>query len=205
MVSEERSRATEAIKAGGRNENDESPANRPPADSEEGSEQFLVFKLRSQPYGVPILCVKEIQRSSAPTAIPRTPDYLAGVINLRGSVLPVIDLGCLLDRQASEITRRSCIVIVEARAASNADTALEAGIIVDMVDQVVDLAAGDIESTPAVGIGERARFVAGMGRYGEGFAILLDLAMILGPEEIQILADSTREAAEGAAIASEIR
>jgi purine-binding chemotaxis protein CheW len=118
----------------------------------------------------------------------RTPPYLAGVINLRGSVVPVIDLACLLDARPSEITRRSCIVIVEADQAGEGEAPLEAGIIVDLVDQVIDLSPQDIETTPAVGIGERARFVAGMGRYGEGFVILLNLNMILGPEEIQIVA-----------------
>ncbi|MCR9142915.1 MAG: chemotaxis protein CheW [bacterium] len=166
-------------------------------------EQYLVFHLKRQPYGVPILCVKEILQYSPVTVVPRTPDYLAGVINLRGSVVPVIDLGCLLDARPSEITKRSCIVIVEAQVQSEAaaasasneapPVALEAGLIVDLVDQVIDLPPGEIESKPAVGIGERARFILGMGRYGEGFAILLDLDVILGPEEIQIVATQAQD------------
>lgn len=153
-------------------------------------EQYLTFHLGVQAYGVAVLRVKEIQQYSELTAIPRTPAYLSGVINLRGNVVPVIDLGCLLDGQPSGITKRSCIVIVEADIAGAGEERLEAGIIVDAVDQVVNLAPDDIEATPAVGIGQRARFISGMGHYGDGFVILLNLNMILGPEEIQII---TRE------------
>lgn len=150
--------------------------------SESGGEQYLVFYLGDQVYGVRILKVKEILQYPGVTRVPRTPHYVKGVINLRGSVLPVVDLFELFENKSVSITARTCIIIVEVTIKGER---VEAGILVDAVDQVADLPAENIEPPPSFGVTVKTEFITGMGRYDDRFVVLLDLDLILAPEEMR--------------------
>lgn len=157
--------------------------------AESGGEQYLVFYLGDQVYGIKILRVKEILQYPGVTRVPRTPHYVKGVINLRGNVLPVVDLFALFENKAVSITPRTCIIIVEVTIKGER---VEAGILVDAVDQVADLAAENIEPPPSFGVTVKTEFITGMGRYEDHFVVLLDLDLILAPEEMRKFDASTR-------------
>lgn len=146
--------------------------------------QYLTFNLGGDRFAVGILHVKEIVEYGKPTSVPLMPAYIHGVINLRGSVLPVIDLSLRLGRSASRIGRRSCIVVMEV----DTDAGLQdIGVVVDSVNAVVDISAAEIEPPPSFGARIRNDFIAGMGRLEHGFVILLQLARVLAQEELAAL------------------
>ena len=160
--------------------------------------QFLTFMLGEDQYAVGILHIKEIIEYGSLATVPMMPDCVRGVINLRGAVVPVMDLSARFGRAQSAIGKRSCIVIVEtAGAAGEGKQVL--GMLVDAVNAVVEIAAADIEPAPAFGTRIRPDFIAGMGKLtdkGRGrVVILLAVGRVRSSEEIVDLARGTAAAA----------
>ncbi len=148
--------------------------------------QYLTFALSGEMYAVGILNVKEIIEYGNLTEIPMMPGFIRGVINLRGAVVPVVDLAARFGGRASEIGKRTCIVIVEM---SQDDTKQDLGIMVDAVSEVLEIPGTDIEPPPAFGARIRADFIAGMGKVAGKFVIILDIQCVLSVEEMATLAD----------------
>jgi purine-binding chemotaxis protein CheW len=152
--------------------------------------QFLTFMLGEDQYAVGILHIKEIIEYGSLATVPMMPDCVRGVINLRGAVVPVMDLSARFGRGPSVIGKRSCIVIVEV---GNGDGECKQvlGMLVDAVNAVVEIAAGDIEPAPSFGTRIRPDFIAGIGKFNGKFVILLDIGHVLSNEEIVEMARGT--------------
>jgi len=143
--------------------------------------QYLTFAVGDEEFGVGVLQAKEIIEYDTVTTVPNAPAFIRGVINLRGSVVPVVDLAVKFGRQSSPITRRSCIVVVEVRQ----DEALTVmGIVADRVTQVADLTDDEIEAAPSFGTGVRTDFLVGLGRVGKRYLLLLDTDRLLADIDV---------------------
>jgi len=143
--------------------------------------KYLTFSLAGEEYGIGILKVKEIIGMMPITTVPRTPPFVKGVINLRGKVIPVVDLRLKFGMEEVGATERTCIVVVEiARQASSVLT----GVIVDSVSEVLNIKGADIEETPNLGAKFDAGYVLGMAKISGGVKILLDIGKVLGVEEM---------------------
>jgi purine-binding chemotaxis protein CheW len=149
------------------------------------SQQYLTFMLAGEVFAIGILAIKEIIEYSSPTGVPMMPEYLRGVINLRGLVVPVIDLAVRFGKPASPVTKRTCIVIVEIELDGER---YDIGAVVDAVNAVVEIPASDIELPPSFGARIRTDFIAGMGKIDGRFVILLDARHVLAPAELESLA-----------------
>jgi len=147
-------------------------------------QQYLTFAVAGEPFGIAIASIKEIIEYRTPTAVPMMPGYMRGIINLRGRVLPVIDLAVRFGRSTANETRRTCIVILEVQ--QNEDRH-DIGIMVDAVSAVVEIADADVEPPPSFGAKLRTDFISGMGKIGEQFVILLDIGKVLSIEELALL------------------
>jgi len=147
-------------------------------------QQYLTFLVGKDNFGINILDVKEIIEINNITRIPKTPDYIRGVINLRGNVVPVIDLSARLDRRRSEITKLSCIVLVEVDVHGEAQVI---GALVDQVNEILDIADANILSAPDFGADIRTDFIQAMGRVDDNFIILLAINRILSIDELSQL------------------
>ncbi|MFA6312162.1 MAG: chemotaxis protein CheW [Sterolibacterium sp.] len=147
--------------------------------------QYLTFALSSELYAVGILNVKEIIEYGNLTEIPMMPSFIRGVINLRGAVVPVIDLAARFGGKVSEVQRRTCIVIVEMR---QDDTKQDLGIMVDAVSEVLEIPGTEIEPPPTFGAKIRADFISGMGKVNNKFVIILDIQRVLSVDEMATLA-----------------
>ena len=147
--------------------------------------QFLTFMLAGEVFAIGILAIKEIIEYDHLTAVPMMPACIRGVINLRGSVVPVMDLSARFGNKAAQVTRRTCIVIVEIEAEGDRR---DVGVIVDAVNEVLEIAAGDIEPAPAFGSRIRSDFIAGIGKVNGKFVILLNVDRVLSTDEIGALA-----------------
>ena len=145
--------------------------------------QFLTFMLGEDQYAVGILHIKEIIEYGSLATVPMMPDCVRGVINLRGAVVPVMDLSARFGRSPSVIGKRSCIVIVEVDS-GDGECKQVLGMLVDAVNAVVEIAAGDIEPAPSFGTRIRPDFIAGIGKANGKFVILLDIEHVLSTEEI---------------------
>ncbi len=154
--------------------------------------QYLTFTLQDSVYGVDILQVREIIEYVRPSTVPMMPEFMHGVINLRGHVVPVIDLVRRFGRGATELRPRTCIVIVEVPTPAGP---LALGILVDGVNTVLDLSPAQIEPPPAFGAGLRRDFVQGMARTDAGFIVLLHIAQVLAADEAESLAQAAQDAA----------
>lgn len=148
--------------------------------------QYLTFHLGGETFALEIRHIKEIIEYGGVTEVPLMPAFLRGVINLRGSVVPVIDLAVRFGRAPTAIGKRSCIVIVEVEYGGGWH---DLGVIVDAVNEVLELAPGDIEPTPSFGAGLRSEFIRGMGKLGNGFVIVLSLDNVLSINEMAELVD----------------
>lgn len=148
-------------------------------------QQYLTFALGSEMFAVGTLSVKEIIEYGQMTVVPMMPDFIRGVINLRGSVVPVIDLAARFGRGETAVTRRTCIVIVEV---PNEESTQDIGVVVDAVSAVLEIAPADIEPVPAFGAKIRSDFIAGMGKVAGRFVILLEVGKVLSIDEIATLA-----------------
>jgi purine-binding chemotaxis protein CheW len=139
--------------------------------------QYLTFNLNSRPYGVPIASVREINRLSDIAPVPHTPEFVAGVMNLRGKVIPVISLRRKFGFRDADHTKHTCIIVIE-----GVDG--QVGIIVDSVSGVIDLAAEQIEPAPVMGEPERLDFIIGMGKTDNVVVILVDAVMALSRDNL---------------------
>lgn len=146
--------------------------------------QFLTFVLGGVMYALEIVNIKEIIEYGEVTEVPMLPPSIRGIINLRGAVVPVIDLAARFGGHPASVQRRTCIVIVEAIQAGQQS---DIGIMVDAVSEVLDIAGSEIEPPPAFGARIRADFIAGMGRVAGKFVIILDIARVLSVEDMAAL------------------
>jgi purine-binding chemotaxis protein CheW len=146
--------------------------------------QYLTFTVTGESFGIAIASIKEIIEYRAPTEVPMMPGYMRGIINVRGRVVPVIDLAVRFGRSRVEATRRTCIVILEVE---EQDEQHDIGVVVDAVSAVVEIADADVEPSPSFGAKVRSEFITGMGKIGERFVILLDIGKVLSVEELAML------------------
>ncbi len=150
------------------------------------SGQYLTFMLGGDVYAIGILGIKEIIEYGSLTTVPRMPGFIRGVINLRGAVVPVIDLAARFDKPATPVTPRTCIVIVEIDLGD--DESQDVGVMVDAVNEVLEIPAAEIEPAPSFGADIRVDFISGMGKVDEKFVIILDMNRVLSMDEIVALA-----------------
>jgi purine-binding chemotaxis protein CheW len=149
--------------------------------------QFLTFYIAGEEYAVNILKVKEIIEFDTVTTVPNTAPWIRGVTNLRGNVVPVIDLAVKFGLPSSQTSKFSCIVITEVF--YNSDK-LTMGVMADSVNQVLDFLENDIEATPPFGTRVRLEFLLGMGKMGKKFCLILDIDKVLSADEIVAVTDS---------------
>jgi len=146
--------------------------------------QYLTFTLGSEVFAIGILAIKEIIEYSTLTTVPMMPTYVRGVINLRGAVVPVLDLSVRFGKAPSPVTKKTCIVIIEI---STAGERQDVGVVVDAVDSVLDIPPDQIEPPPAFGARIGTDFIEGMGKVNGRFVILLAVNSVLAPEEAALL------------------
>ena len=144
---------------------------------------YLTFQLSGEEYAVSILRVKEIITYGTVTVVPQTPPFIRGVINLRGSVVPVLDLALKFGLRAAPVTNRTCIIIVEA--SLDAEPTVM-GIIADSVSQVGEISSDEILPTPPFGTRVKVNFLQGMGKAGARFVLILDIDKAVFGEELGI-------------------
>lgn len=156
----------------------------------EHNSQYLTFYLQGEMFGLNIRPIKEISEYGKITPVPMMPEYVRGVVNLRGNVVPVIDLPVRFGWDPSPLNKRTCIVIVELTSQQNRVT--EMGIVIDSVSEVLDIAGSDIGAPPSFGAKVRTDFISGMGKAGEDFIVLLNADKVLSVEELADLGDVSR-------------
>lgn len=152
-----------------------------PIKADDRSGKYLTFKLGSEEFGVRVMKVREIMGVQQITAVPQTPDYLLGVINLRGKVIPVIDLRLKFGLPAMEHTQRTCIIVVQVEGEASA---ILVGLVVDAVSEVLNLMSSDIEDTPDFGAKLSTPFILGMAKQKGKVKILLDIDRVVNTHEI---------------------
>ena len=150
----------------------------------EAPQQYLTFLLGGEMFALAILNVKEIIEYGNLTEIPMMPAYIRGVINLRGAVVPVVDLAARFGGLQTTITRRTCIVIVEMKGGENGDERQDIGIMVDSVSEVLEIPKSEIEAPPSFGAKIRVDFIHGMGKVSGKFVIILNIDRVLSVEEL---------------------
>ena len=143
--------------------------------------QYLTFSLAGGEYAIGVLRVREIIEHGVVTRVPSTPAYIRGVINLRGSVVPVVDLACKFRLPESAVTKRTCIIIVEIES-EGAKTVM--GVLADTVNQVVEFRADEIEAPPSFGTPIRVDYLQGLGKLGSAFVLILDADRVLSSGEL---------------------
>jgi purine-binding chemotaxis protein CheW len=163
--------------------------------------QYLTFKLGEEVFALDISKVREVLDFTSITKVPRTPEFMRGVINLRGSVVPVVDIRLKFGMSRTEKTVNTCIIIVEV----NVDgESIILGTLADSVQEVLDLDPGQIEPAPKIGTRLRTEFIKGMGKSNAGFIIILDVDRIFSAEELTLVQDvGEGAAAEGQAQAGQ--
>ncbi len=139
--------------------------------------KHLTFMLGEEFYGIPVLTVREIIRMTDITAVPRMPEYIRGVINLRGKIIPIIDLRLRFGLPQSETTERTCIIVVQVQSTPGLFT--QTGLIVDAVEEVANIAAADIEETPEFGSVVDTRYIVGMAKIKGEVKTLLDIDKVI--------------------------
>ena len=146
--------------------------------------KYLTFTLAEEEYGIGILKIKEIIGMMAITTVPQTPKFVKGVINLRGKVIPVIDLRLRFGMESMDYTERTCIIVVEMDGTANT---VQIGIVVDAVSEVLNINGKDIEDTPTFGTKLDTTYILGMAKMEGGVKILLDIDRVLKAEEVEML------------------
>ena len=146
--------------------------------------KYLTFSLGDEEYGISILKIKEIIGMMPVTSVPQTPEFVKGVINLRGKVIPVVDLRLRFGMESIEYTERTCIIVVEIDGQTNT---IMMGIVVDSVSEVLNIKGEDIEDTPTFGAKLDTEYILGMAKMEGGVKILLDIDQVLNDEEVAIL------------------
>lgn len=145
--------------------------------------KFLTFALGRGAYGIDVLKTREIIRLVDITAVPRMPDYVKGVINLRGRIIPVIDLRLRFALGSAESTEQTCIVVVQV--ALPDEVSLQMGLIVDGVEEVISLNEADIEAPPHFGAGLRTECILGMAKVKDLVKTLLDIDRVVAAETLE--------------------
>ncbi|MFZ6848683.1 chemotaxis protein CheW [Undibacterium sp. RuRC25W] len=164
------------------------------AKSSSRSSQYLTFVLGGEIYALEILHIKEIIQYGELTEVPMMPSFIRGVINLRGKVVPVVDMTARFGRGVTSVARRTSIVIIElVQEAESESEAQSIGVMVDAVNEVVDIADSDVEPPPVFGGKIRADFISGMAKRNGRFIIVLNLAQVLSIEEMVALSSSMLE------------
>jgi purine-binding chemotaxis protein CheW len=146
--------------------------------------KYLTFILAEEEYGISILKIKEIIGMMAVTTVPQTPEFVKGVINLRGKVIPVMDLRLRFGMEAIDYTDRTCIVVVEIEATVGT---VQIGLVVDSVSEVLNIKSEDIEDAPAFGAKLSTDYILGMAKIEGGVKILIDIDKVLSANEISLL------------------
>lgn len=154
------------------------------------SKQFLTFRLSNENFGLELSKTREIIEYNGITAVPLMPNFLRGVINLRGDVVPVIDLSVRLGRAPIVVERRTCIIVVEIE---NNNQSHVLGLLADAVSEVIELSAEDIEGAPSFGANIRADFIQGIAKQGDIFIVLLDANNTLSIRELAHLVEAALE------------
>jgi purine-binding chemotaxis protein CheW len=147
--------------------------------------KYLTFSLGRESYGIAVLKIREIIRHTDITAVPQMPDYMKGVINLRGKIIPVVDLRAKFGMTAAGRTERSCIVVVQVKSRSGALVLM--GLMVDDVEEVANIAAGDIEQTPDFGAQLDTHYILGMAKIKGKVKTLLDIDQVISSNRLQTL------------------
>ncbi|TAN44481.1 MAG: chemotaxis protein CheW [Nitrospirae bacterium] len=150
--------------------------------------QYLTFKLASELFALDISKVREVLDFTTVTKVPQTPDFMRGVINLRGSVVPVVDMKLKFGMSMTEKTVNTCIIIVEVTI-DNETTIL--GALADSVQEVIDIEAEQIQPAPKIGTRLRTDFIKGMGKHNDQFIMILDINKVFSVDELATLQDST--------------
>jgi purine-binding chemotaxis protein CheW len=158
--------------------------------TERDVQQYLTFMIGAEEYAVSLLKVKEIIEYDTITEVPKTPEWVRGVINLRGSVVPVIDLAVKFRQSPSVAGKLTCIVITEVECEGEATVM---GVMVDSVRQVIDLEPEEIEEPPSFGTRVKVDYLLGMARAGKKFCLILDTEKVLSTDELLELPDSVAE------------
>ena len=143
--------------------------------------KYLTFRLAEQEYGIEILHVQEIMGMMPVTHVPRTPVFVRGVVNLRGKVIPVVDLRLKFGMEGIDDSEKTCIIVVQLDGTIGVVTT---GFIVDEVSEVLDIAGKDIEAAPNFGAGLDTEYILGMAKTKGSVKILVDIAKVLGTEEL---------------------
>ncbi len=146
--------------------------------------KYLTFSLAGEEYGIGILKIREIIGMLPITSVPETPAFVKGVINLRGKVIPVVDLRRRFGMPTMDYTERTCIIVVEI--AGPAGT-VSMGVVVDSVSEVLNIKGADIEDTPSFGTQLNTEYILGMAKVGKGLRILLDIEKALTTTEMESL------------------
>ena len=146
--------------------------------------KYLTFTLDNEEYGIGILKIREIIGMLPITSVPQTPPFVKGVINLRGKVIPVVDLRLRFKMEEIEYSERTCIIVVEIEGQAGT---VQIGIVVDAVSEVLNIKAEDIEETPTFGVKLNTEYIFGMAKMEGGVKILLDIDKVLNAEEIAVL------------------
>jgi purine-binding chemotaxis protein CheW len=163
----------------------------PPASAPAEPHQYLTFLLGGETFAFSIQSVMEILQYTDPTSVPMMPDCVRGVINLRGSVVPVMDLAIRFNRQPSPVGRRTCIVILEIAVEG---TMHRFGVLADAASEVLEIGADAIEPVPEFGVKIDSRFVRGLGKVAGRFVVILDPQPLFGAGEISALPGLEAEA-----------
>lgn len=153
--------------------------------------QYLTFHLAAEVFAIDIRSVREIIQYGAMTTVPLMPSFVRGVINLRGSVVPVIDLHARFGRPAAQVGKKTCVVIFDAMREGER---VELGLMVDAVSEVVDIAADAIEPPPNFGTSVRRDFIRAMGKRGDRFVIILEPDRAFDVDEMANLCEASQEA-----------
>ncbi|TAN47429.1 MAG: purine-binding chemotaxis protein CheW [Methylococcaceae bacterium] len=157
----------------------------PSEDGQSEQQQYLTFQAADETFAIGILSIREIIQCGAMTQVPRMPAFIRGVINLRGAVVPVIDLNARFGAPATVINRRACIIIVEVDYNGHQHVI---GVMVTAVHNVLEIPPDQIEPSPEFGSSIRAEFISGMGKVDGRFVMILDVSQVLSLEEIATLA-----------------
>jgi purine-binding chemotaxis protein CheW len=153
--------------------------------------KYLTFKLGAEEFGLEILKVQEIIKMMDITKVPRTPEFVRGVINLRGKVIPVVELRLKFDMSTVEVTDKTCVIVVQV--AHSAGT-VTMGAIVDEVSEVLDISGEQIEPSPEFGTSVNTDFILGMGKVGKRVVMLLDVDKVLSTGELKAVASVAKVA-----------
>lgn len=158
--------------------------------------QYLTFKLDEEIFALDIAKVREVLDYTTVTKVPRTPEFMRGVINLRGSVVPVVDMRLKFGMTKTDKTVNTCIIIVEITLAGET---VVLGALADAVHEVIELEPGQIEPAPKIGTRLKTDFIRGMGKRGEGFIIILDIDKVFSSDELSLVQEVEMGASSGPA------